>query len=75
MWQTSDGRIYCLNLNSEMKATTLQPIGYRRLTRKPCSDCGNTGAYKHAYGVSYALFKGRKDDWLCTHCAKLQKII
>ena len=53
----------------------LRPRGYRRVTRKPCSDCGNVGAYKTAYGIYYALFKGRGDDWLCAHCAKSQKII
>lgn len=75
MLQTNDGRIVPLNSNSMRKNLSSCPAGYRRVTKKPCSECGNTGAYKHAHGISYALFKGRKEDWLCVHCAKSQNII
>jgi hypothetical protein len=80
MWQTTDGHVYYLSSNVDMitaprKIETEQPIGYRRLTDKPCSDCGIPGKCANARGITYALFKGRKDDWLCSNCAKSQNII
>ena len=75
MLQTIDGDSYYLDIDAPAVQSAIQPLGYRKLTTKPCSECDHVGRYKNAYGVSYVLFKGRGNDWLCTACAKSQRII
>ncbi len=74
MWQTQNGHMYALSLSPQMKAQ-IKPVGYRRLTKKPCSACGELGLKKHKLHVWYELYKGRNGDWLCDPCAKSQNII
>lgn len=74
MWQTSDGRIFSLSLNDQMKIK-IEALGTRRLNNKPCSDCHTTGRTNSLDRLGYTLFKGNNHDWLCRECAKLQKII